>query len=77
MIDRVHAIRGLTVGELVRSEGEDVYQIMRNGQYLGAFVRVGKTYHFMDQKHNTWVCSCSDIDTGAESIEDAVAFVSY
>ena len=77
MREKTHLIRDLTVNELVKSEDADEYAIIRNGQYFGAFVRVGKTYHFRDQHHNTWVCACSDIDTFAESIEDAVAFVSY
>ena len=77
MPEKTHLIRGLSVNELVKSENADEYAIIRNGQYLGAFVRVGGTLHFRDQHHNTWVCACSDIDTGAENIEDAVAFISY
>ena len=77
MVDKVYLIRNLSVGELVKSETSDEYSVLRSGQYLGTFVRVGKTYRFRDQHHNTWVCTCSDIDTGAENIEDAVAAMSY
>ena len=77
MVDRIHQIKDLTISELVKSESADVYTILRNGKYFGAFVRVGGTYHFRDQEHNTWVCSGCDIDTGAPNIEDAVAYMSY
>ena len=77
MVDKIFAIKNLTIDELVRSDDADVFSVVRNGQYLGAFARVGNTYHFRDQHHNTWVCACNDIDTGAENIEDAVAFMSY
>ena len=77
MIDKVYLIRNLSVDELEKSENAHEYSIFRSGQYLGAFVKVGKTYHFRDQHHNTWVCACSNIDTGAENIKDAVAAMSY
>ena len=77
MVDRVHAIRDLSIADLVKSETGDEYSVLRNGCYLGSFVRVGGTYHFRDQKQNTWVCVCSDIDTGADDIGRAVEFMSY
>ena len=77
MPDKTQLIKDLSTNELVKSENADEYAIIRNSQYFGAFVRVGGTYHFRDQHHNTWVCACSDIDTGAENIKDAVAFMSY
>ena len=72
MIDRIHLIKNLTVDELKKANDEDNYSIERNGHYLGAFIKVGKTYHFRDQHHKTWVCAGTNIDTGAETIEDAV-----
>lgn len=76
MTDRSHSIKNLTMDDLVKSEG-DSYKIVRNDQYLGAFVKIGETYHYRDQQHNTWVCHCNSLDTGAADIRDAVAFMSY
>ena len=72
MIDRIHLIKDLTVDELQKESDADDYRVERNGHYLGAFIKVGKTYHFRDQHHKTWVCAGINIDTGAETIEDAV-----
>ena len=73
----IHSIKNLSAGELVKNGPGGEYIIMRNGQYLGAFVKVGETYHFRDQQHNTWVCAGCDIDTGARDIDAAVAYMSY
>ena len=72
MINRIHLIKNLTVEELQKASDADEYSVERNGQYLGAFVKVGSTFHFRDQHHKTWVCAGTNIDTGAETIEDAV-----
>ncbi|MCL2227371.1 MAG: hypothetical protein FWB97_07055 [Oscillospiraceae bacterium] len=77
MNESISRIKNLTVGELVKGEWDDSYTIVRNGHDLGVFVRVGQKYRFRDNQNNTWVCQCSDIDTGADCIEDAVAFMSY
>ena len=76
-MDMSHYIKDLSMDDLVKSDHEDVYSIVRGGNYLGAFVKLGGTYHFRDNHHNTWVCVCSNIDTGAALIEDAVTFMSY
>jgi hypothetical protein len=77
MPDGVNLIRNLALDDLVKSESEDMYTIIRGGYDLGVFVRIGETYRFRDNQNKTWVCQCTDIDTGATSIEDAVAFMSY
>ena len=77
MDDKVNSIRNLSLDDLVKSGAEDMYTIIRNGHDLGVFVRVGKTYRFRDNQNKTWVCQCTDIDTGAADIKDAVAFMSY
>ena len=70
-------IKNLTVGDLVKSEDSDSYTVVRGGHDLGVFVKSGGTYHFKDNQNNTWVCVCSNINTGAEDIEGAVKFMNY
>jgi len=77
MTENSHLIKNLSMNDLIKSDSEDVFSIVRGGNYLGAFVKMGGTYFFRDNHHNTWVCQCSNIDTGAESIEDAVSFMRY
>ena len=77
MADKINLIRNLSMDDLIKSETEDMYTVIRSGHDLGVFVRVGKTYFFRDNHNKTWVCQCTDIDTGASSIEDAIAFISY
>ena len=70
-------IKNLSLNDLVKSDNEDVYSVIRGGSYLGSFVKMGETYFFRDNHLNTWVCQCSNIDTGAACIEDAVMFMCY
>jgi len=77
MIDKIHMIKDLSVNDLVKSDSGDMYTVIRGSIDLGAFVRVGGTYHYRDNAQKTWVCQCSDIDTGAANIEDAVSIMSY
>jgi uncharacterized surface anchored protein len=77
MTDNIHMIKNLSTTDLIKDETGDIYTVMRNGHDFGAFIKVGETYRFRDNQHKTWVCQCTDIDTGATSIEDAVAFMSY
>ena len=77
MTDKNNSIKDLTVADLLKNDESDTYTIIRNGQDLGVFVMVCGTYHFRDNHNKTWVCQCTDIDTGASDIEDAVAFMSY
>ena len=77
MTDKLNSIKNLTVDDLVYNGESDTYTVIRNGYDLGVFVKVRGSFHFRDNQNKTWVCQCSDIDTGASSIEDAVAFMSY
>jgi len=77
MTDRLNLIKDLSLSDLVKSEAEDMYTVIRNGFDLGVFVMIGKTYHFRDNQNKSWVCQCTDINTGATDIGDAVAFMSY
>ena len=77
MSDNLTKIKNLSVGDLVRSETSDSYTVIRSGHDLGVFVKVGQTYHFRDNQNNTWVCQCTNINTGESSIEGAVKFMSY
>ena len=77
MTDRINLIKDLSLDDLVKSEAEDNYTIIRNGFDLGVFIKTDGTYHFRDNQNKAWVCQCTDIDTGAADIDDAVAFISY
>jgi len=70
-------LKNLSLSDLVKCETEDSYTIIRNGSDFGVFVKIGATYHFQDNRNKAWVCQCTDIDTRAECIAEAVAFMSY
>ena len=75
--DSLMKIKDLTIDDLMKNEDSDSYTVMRAGHDLGVFVKFGQNYHFRDNQNNTWVCQCSNIDTGASTIEKAVEFMSY
>ena len=77
MAENIPKIKNLNIKDLVKSGDSDSYTIIRGGHDLGVFIRLGQTYFFRDNQNNTWVCQCTNINTGATNIEDAVKFMSY
>jgi len=77
MIGKIHSIKDLSVDDLVKGDSGDTYTVIRSGVDLGVFEKVGETFYFRDNAHKTWVCQCSNIDTGAATIEAAVEFMKY